>query len=372
MKRTNCLFTLIACMCFIQTSLGKTWRVNNASNYNAGLLYGSNLGGTQDYPVFKQINQAVAYGDVTNGDTIHVEGATAAYDNAIISKRLVIIGPGYFLDENPQTAVLPLEAKILNVSFLSTSAGSEIMGMHFSPTANNSVSIYAANDIVIRRCRIDAPVWLDDNLISVYILQNFFPNYPNPLGVTYSAISNGNIFPTNLIFNNNIVQRPLVLQSLVGNITFTIAECRNNVFDGPPSPGNPALKMMANSFQNNILKTLNATVIVTPAQNISFNIGNNSNQFGNSNNNLVVPDMTTIFVDPATNSTDGDYQLKTGLPSNYLGADNTDRGAFGGLGISGRYTLSGLAPIPVTYQINTSGISDATGLPVIIKARTIQ
>lgn len=360
-------------MCFIQTSLGKTWRVNNASDYNGAGSYGSNLGGTTVYPVFKQVNQAVSYGEVINGDTIHVEGATLIYENAQITKRLVIIGPGYFAGENPNTSFLPLEAKIGTVIFAAGSAGSQIMGLHIYNNYNGSsiTILYQANDIVIKRCRLDDFIYLDDNLTNVYVLQNFFYN-PNP-NVTVSAVEPaGNIFPTNLVFNNNICQRTLLLTNN-GNV-MTLLECRNNVFQCPLVSGGSQLSILmnVNSFQNNILKTAGASVSINPPQSLSYNISTSLSQFGNSNNNLVIPDMTTIFVDPATNSTDGDYQLKTGLPSNYLGADNTDRGAFGGLGISSRYTLSGLAPIPVTYQINTSGISDATGLPVIIKARTIQ
>ena len=375
MKRKNSLFLFIsiALMCFVQMANAKTWRVNNASDYNGTSLYGSNLGGSVAFPVFKEVNQAVAYGTVNDNDTLHVEGATLNYANAQITKRLVIIGPGYFLAENPNSSFLPMEAKIGTVIFAAGSAGSQIMGMHIYNNYNGSsiTILYQANDVVIKRCQLDDFVYLDDNLTNVYVLQNFFYN-PNPAVVVSAVVPAGNIFPSNFVFNHNICQRTLLL--MVNSNVMTVLECRNNVFDCPLVSGGtePSILMNVNSFQNNILKTAGATVSVSPPQSLSYNISTSVQQFGNSNNNVVIPDMTTLFVDPATNSTDGDYQLKTGLPANYLDANNTDRGAFGGLGGTSRYVLSGLGAIPVTYQINTSGVSDATGLPVIIKARTIQ
>ncbi|MEP6844563.1 MAG: hypothetical protein ABI861_01100, partial [Panacibacter sp.] len=50
----------------------------------------------------------------------------------------------------------------------------------------------------------------------------------------------------------------------------------------------------------------------------------------------------------------------------------TERGVFGGAATINRYTLSGLAAIPVIYQVSTSGVATPTGLPVTIKARTIK
>lgn len=128
--------------------------------------------------------------------------------------------------------------------------------------------------------------------------------------------------------------------------------------------------MNVGSFQNNILKNPSAIVNINNGTNlnVSFNTAASPNQFGTTNNN-VVADMTTLFVDPALNSTDGDYQLR---PGSAPGSDGADRGAFGGVIVQNRYQLSGLAAIPVIYEIQTNGVATPTGLPVTIKARTIQ
>jgi hypothetical protein len=117
----------------------KVWRVNNASNYNGVALWGDNLGGTQTNPVFEQINQAVAANFVLAGDTLHIEGATAVYENAALSKRLVLIGPGYFLSENPNSSNILLEAKTGSINFQVGSSGSELIGIYVASSSGITI-----------------------------------------------------------------------------------------------------------------------------------------------------------------------------------------------------------------------------------------
>ena len=127
MKKTQLLIITTALITgiFFTLQAGATiWRVNNKSNYNGSTLYGENFGGSPAYPIFAQINQAVAFGIVNSGDTLHVEGSTTTYDVATITKRLVIIGTGYLLTDNPHTSSSALETKISRIIF---NPGSEII-----------------------------------------------------------------------------------------------------------------------------------------------------------------------------------------------------------------------------------------------------
>ena len=129
-------------------------------------------------------------------------------------------------------------------------------------------------------------------------------------------------------------------------------QCNNNVFDGPDNLATPNLAFSAGEFKNNILIPTNAVVnIAASAGVIAYNIGTLSTQFGTADNNLVVPAITTLFVTSA--SPDGAYQIAGGSQANNNGSDGTDRGAFGGAAVTSRYTLSGLAAIPVVYKITT-------------------
>jgi hypothetical protein len=370
LKFSRILMVTLVVFNFLPAVYAKVWRVNNASNYNGTTLWGENLGGTQTNPVFEQINQAVGTNFVLAGDTLHIEGATAVYSNSTISKRLIIIGPGYLLDENPNSSNMLLEAKTGGISFQAGASGSELIGVSVVNSLGVTIS-NNVNSITIKRCRIDYDVNLGSAHVDIFILQNYFANITNSQSSAISVNSLG--FPTNFIFNNNIVKRPLLLFN--SSTTYTAAEVKNNVFDCPAISGNPSIRLNTGSFQNNILKNPAAAANVNNnnSVNVSFNVSSSAtNQFGTANNNIVVTNINSIFVDPVTNSSDGDYQLLNSWATANPGADGAPRGAFGGASPTRRYTLSGLAAIPVIYDINTSGVAVPTGLQVTIKARVIQ
>lgn len=375
MKKSISIFIAISliAICFAQSTFAKIWRVNNHSNYNGSTLWGDNFGGTAAYPVFGEINHTVSSGMVNSGDTVHVEGSTVTYQFATITKKLVIIGTGYFLSDNPKTSNDVLETNLARIAFNSGSENSQLIGVNMVSAGNAfDRDVYInVNGVVVKRCRIEGQVVLGFPLSDVYILQNFFPNT-----VVNNAIStNGNSFftpPTDLVFNNNICQKTLTWGTPLASPTtlWPILQCNNNVFDGPDNLANPNLAFSAGEFRNNILMPTNAVVnIAASPGNISYNIGTMPAQFGIADNNLVVPAIATIFVTSA--STDGAYQIADGTTADNSGSDGTDRGAFGGVATTSRYTLSGLAAIPVIYEITSSGASSTT-LPVTIKARTIK
>jgi hypothetical protein len=373
-KKTILLSAVILLLSVTQQANAKIWRVNNRSNYNGSTLWGDNFGGTAAYPVFTQVNQAVAFGIVNNGDTLHIEGSTSIYDFGTVTKRLVIIGTGYFLTDNPAASNNTLTSKIEYIQFNTNSQGSQLIGLDVVNNGNTADGyVYVnVNSITVKRCRIERSVRFETLLSDVIIVQNFFPNNIN----TNCLATNGNSFfvpPTDIIFNNNICQKTLNWGNPIANPTtiWPILQCKNNVFDGPDNLATPNLAFSTSEFSNNILMPTNAvTNIVASAGVAKNNIGTLSTQFGTADNNLVVPAITTLFI--TSTSTDGAYQIADGSVADNSGTDGTDRGAYGGASIVNRYTLSGLAPVPVIYEISTSGVADATGLPVTIKARTIK
>ena len=363
MKKVYTLILFFTVILFVSKANATVWRVNGTSNFNGSSLFGDNLGGTPSYPVFQQINQAVGWASVKSGDTLHVEAAPAIYLLATITKKLVIIGPGYFLTENPNTSNMVLDARIGTIVFSTGSDGSQLIGMNVVNAGNTGNRIYMdVSNLVVKRCRIERSIELGTAISNAVIIQNFFTS----AGDANAIITNGNtayIYPNDVYFNNNICQKTMVWAG-------TILQCNNNVFDGPPNKLN--IQMLTSSFQNNILKSTNATVNINNGANtnVSFNVGTSATQFGTTSNNIVVANMTSVFV--ASGTTDGQYQLQASSPASSNGSDGTDRGAYGGLAVTSRYTLSGLPNIPVIYNISTSGVATVSGLPVTIKAKTIK
>ena len=373
--KTKLLPTLaISCILalFCQQVSAKIWRVNNRSNYNGSSLYGDNFGGTAAYPVFAQINQVVAFGIVNSGDTVHVEGSTTTYDFATITKKLVIIGTGYFLTENPNVSNNVLQSNLARIVFNPGSESSQIIGINMVSAGNSfDRDIYInVNDIVVKRCRIEGQIVFGFPLSDVFIIQNFFP----AVSATNVLATNGNSFfvpPTDIVFNNNICQRTLSWGTPIANPTtfWPILQCNNNVFDGPDNLATPNLAFSTSEFRGNILMPTNAKVAIKASAGVvNYNIGNLSTQFGTADNNLVVPAIATLFI--TSTSTDGAYQIAMGTQANNNSYDGTDRGAFGGV-ITNRYTLSGLANIPDVYKVTTSGVGNGS-INVTIQARTIK
>ena len=368
MKTNHVLFfaVLITCGLFAQQASAKIWRVNSNSNYNGTSLWGDNFGGTSTYPVFAQLANANSSNLVSSGDTLYVEGSTIAYDNVTFTKKLVIIGPGYFLTENPKVSNDVLSANVGEVVFNTGSQGSQLLGVTIISVYGIDINV---SNILIKRCKIDYSVTVTYNISDISIVQNYFTNINNNNTSAIAVSPYG--FPTNFVFNNNISKRTLLLA--YSTTTYTAQECNHNVFDCPAISGKPSIQLNTGSFKNNILKTPTATVNINGGsnQNISYNISASSTgQFGTANNNKVVTDMSTLFV---TGTSDGKYKLKTNSPGSHNASDGTDRGVFGGTSSTDRYTLSGLAPIPVIYTFTTSGdATPANGLSVTISAKTVK
>jgi hypothetical protein len=364
------MMTLIILLVSGLQAEAKIWRVNNKSNYNGSTLWGDNLGGTAAFPVFEQIDQAII--PAANDDTIHVEGSTVTYDIATITKRLVIIGTGYYLTDNPATNNNTLQSNIKRI--IVNAANTQIIGLNVvnAGSSLDAIVYVNVNGVTVKRCRIEGYVRFETLLSDVYILQNFFPGtiVSNALSTNNSSLF---VPPTDIVFNNNICQKTLTWGTPLANPTtlWPIFQCNNNVFDGPDNLATPTLAFSASEFRNNILMPTNAVVNIAASSGvITYNIGTLSTQFGTSNNNLVIPAITSIFITSASN--DGKYQVLAGSQANNSGSDGTDRGAFGSSAVTSRYTLSGLAAIPVIYEITTTGVATPTGLPVTIKARTIK
>jgi len=374
MKTTLTFFVLS--LFVINAAFARIWRVNKLSNYNGTSLFGSNLGGNLDYPVFSELSQPNSLAMVQRGDTIHLEGAVDIYATTLLTKKLVIIGPGYFLTENPNVSPNYLQAKINYLQLMPGSDSSQLIGISFVTNQQNprlGQANMGVTDIAIKRCWIEHAALIAAGCEDIVMTQNFFANTSNNNSAVYSILQlNANGFPADFTFSNNICKGAFRLTANNGSIIYSATQCNNNVFDFPAGVVGSAIQFNAAECANNIIRSANCVVSVGgDLSNFTNNISAETSQLlGSSINNFQAVNIASLFVSSV--SSDAKYQINTSSPDYHVGSDGTEPGAFGGTAITRRYTLSGLAQIPVIYQISTSGISDASGLPVIIKARTIQ
>lgn len=331
--KSRFLIPLLILFCSVITA--KIWRVDlNAKNK----------------PDFTLLQEANDDNKVSDGDTLYVAGNIGNYGSLTVSKKLVIIGQGYFLPENNAPQVNKFSSKLYDVDI--RSSGSQLVGMEI----NGSLRINASN-ILIKRNHIissekEAIILnsLNSSALCVdhlSIEQNFIES--NHLGIIYGAIAG--ITSEQIFITNNFISTKYTAVSLLNIRNVAVA---NNTIKGN-------LSLSDANIYNNILMNNGSTLNL---RNCFFqrNIGIDYNQFEGDNKIAI---FNQIFVD--TGSPDGMYQLKESSPAKGYAVNGDDCGMFGG---DEPYLLSGIPPIPTIYeaQVAPSG-NNMDGLTVKIKVK---
>jgi hypothetical protein len=365
MKKIYLLAATIFVFSLVNTAIAEIWRVNN----NATGTYGENLGGNVSKPVFASMAAVMSSSLIpaSSGDTIYLEGSPNSYGVFTISKQITLIGTGFFLTQNDSTSWNSINSVTGNITVSSDNVS--IIGVNIGGsilTPQNAIR----NNLSVKRCylggiTVSTSCNANTTLNNLFFSQNYvvfndvFTHNSNCGGDSYTL--------NNPTFSNNIFLGRLPNKNL--NIV------NNNVFNSTQS-----LTFTCNEFKNNIIRQAAQTTAINCALSaFTHNIAPTAAQFpvGYNTSNLVLTEsqqINTVFVNTATNTDDGDYQLRpayrvgTATPSN-LGADGTERGAYGG---AYPYSKSGIGPIPVIYQVNTSGVANQTGLNISISTKAVK
>ncbi len=352
MKQST-LFLLLG-LCVSTSGWAKIWRVNNNQSISA------------DFTTL-----IAAHNGASGGDTLHIEPSATSYGGLTITKKLVIIGPGYYLGDNPNTQANKQVAQVDAFNLQVGAAGSTIMGLDFF---QSSISVFA-NDIVIRRNKFTQPSG------------NVFDNSTGII-YTYWLSNNGNIPVQNIIITQNFG-----CQININNASNGILISNNyiawNGWGGNATAG-ACLSVNANAIvivQNNIFRrgavSVNNSSIINnimvagtfsgTGNLVSNNLGNGT-QFGSDNGNVSNVTIANIFVGAGTGiSFDGQWKLATNSPAIGAGFGSTvpnpvDGGMFSG---QSPYVLSGIPPIPAVYAFENKPIgSNSDPITVTIKVKS--
>ncbi len=133
----------------------------SATAANAGLLRVSNVDGSAPYSTI-----AAAVNAAAEGDTIMVDGTSVDYEATTIDKRLVVIGPGYWLRENGIATEMANAANIQEIT--TTKEGTELMGLN----VYQNVNVEGAKT-VITRCHVGGNISIKGGTNNCIIRQNF-------------------------------------------------------------------------------------------------------------------------------------------------------------------------------------------------------
>jgi hypothetical protein len=319
MKQLICIIFFISLL--FNTVQGKIWTVDNTgkvANYN-------------------NITGAIAA--ASDGDTLLLGGSGTAYTDINMTKKLCIIGTGFFLSENPNTIENKGPVNISSVTFSAGSDGSVLVGI----TA--SVITISTDAIVIRRCYVSSFVNINGN--NNIVKHNFFNNPGNASYVVQISGTN------NTIRNNYLYQGYGGYNCLIcgqGNII------ENNILKW----GNSSIT--SSSFGNNIMIGGSASFVNCNPYNSIGDAG----QFGSENGNQSYVTMSTVCVSSGTS--DGIYKLGSSSPAKGAGLGGIDCGMYGG---NDPYVLSGIPDIPVITSIVVPSRANPTnGLNVQLNIRS--
>jgi hypothetical protein len=329
MKKT---FILIVCLTTLAglNSSAKIWRVNNS-------------GLPADFTTIQAAHDAAT---VVAGDTLHLEPSSVSYGALVSTKKLVILGPGYYLNQNTNQQANPAPAAIANFTLNEGSSGTVISGL----TIASHCYINTGNITISRNSFGNQNIILsgDHSYSNIIISGNYGIDDVTPSG-TWAVLI------TNVLIVNNYLSNVLLNSQFSGVIANNIFSHQSNTAYGftiknnicPNTDGGIVFNGNSNTINNNI----SAGGVGFPA--------------GNGNQNSV--NMTTVFVGATGNSTDGQWQLKTGSPAIGAGLNGEDCGIYGG---NTPYHLSGLPKIPSVYLLTAPANSNGNTLPVTISVKT--
>jgi len=335
MKKTTLLLTtLLTAFAFVSSA--KIWRVGINSTVGA------------DYTTIQSAHDAA-----NSGDTVHVmpfPSGSTPYGDLICTKKLIMIGNGYFLSLNPNTQAYPVTSQLNKIDFAPGSDGSVVTGM-----------------------TIIGDMTIQDGVNNINVLRNYFNGAllnldGNAAGSTTIGVKNISIIGNYNTSITNVNSNTSTSISIRNNVLYQVGlsskfsgVCSNNIIIG-------GLLSISNFIISNNISTATSAAFknITSAGNSFFNNICYTNELPVGNGNINGATTGSIFVGTTGTSTDGQWKLKIGSPGIGAGTSGNDCGIFGG---STPYQLSGLPSVPSIYQLSIPS-STANSLNVTISVKT--
>lgn len=287
------IFLIIAGAMCITSMSATTLRVNNTSGSGA------------QYTSFDAAQEAA-----NDGDVIIFDGSPTSYGKIVVSKKLTLQGPGYFLDVNDPTKEGYSPASFQEVTL--QCEGAKVTGLFIDGSLNMK-----ANNLVVTRCYVQ---W-------IYVCK--------PYSYTDDHISNG------------IIHQNYILAGIIGDhysASATYMQVTNNIIAGG---GNAMFGNMDNSVisrntaisqEPGVLALTNCVIENNISCNIEY-ISNKGNTYGN-NYSFGNYEGAKLY---------GDSYKRTDASIKEVDATLAlDKGAFSG---DDPYVLSGLSTGPILQDV---------------------
>lgn len=370
------VFILLIALMAVVSSEAKIRRVG---------FFATPLAGT-DY-----VNFTAAYNAASTGDTILMFPNTTL--NGTFTKRLVIIGPGNWLDPtttpkgNANMQAFPGYVTLSSVILNAGSEGTVIAGMQ-----GGSIYINVSNVKFLRNAFVTVYVCASNTANTVDNLQ-VLQNYRVILSNYYT---NGSSC-TNMNVSNNLIAQ---LSTAMGNTYSGLISNNAWAWDNTQNSGNlnggsttfsnnNSIELGAGAYllQNNIFLSYSSNVANSNYNYYYFSNGGNSvfnynlilqansgpsQTWGAGTGNVITPIANAANIFEAfpligTASADARYQLKAGSPALTVGAGGTPIGMYAG---TYPYKLSTIPAIPSIYSISSPQGNNPPGNTMQINVST--
>ncbi|OYU66924.1 MAG: hypothetical protein CFE22_06455 [Cytophagaceae bacterium BCCC1] len=311
-------------------------------------------------------------------DIISLEpSASPSYGSLNVLKRINIVGPGYYLDINPNNFFDKRQPNLSSITFGNGSANSTVMGIEAS-----SISIRDVN-ITVSRCKVSSIGHAKSgNFVGgVESIGNNSTITNNLIGSSingggYASTCGGN--PCTLYAGTNCTISNNLIGQYVGSMSATIINYNTFMWH---SSGYNISDVIGSTVTNNIFDARSATsgylVITTnssgttSSNNICLGVNGLPTGGGNingANPNIIFIGTSNPFSTYNTNG-DKDFQLAVGSPALTAAAGGTQAGAFGNG--ANAYRLSGVPNTPiVTSFISTGSGNNTTPLSITVSVRS--
>ena len=365
MKKTTFLALCLTALVSL-TASAKIWRVNNNPTIPA------------DFTTI----QAAHDGAMAN-DTIHIEPSGISYGNLTMTKKLIIIGNGYFLNENANNQLNPNSSIVNNILMRNGCSGSKIMGLvidNIDFQNSDGLGLHITDDIIIERdyftgfnnnsfhlnesITFETTASIAGHLSNLIIRNNYITG-----SIKQTSIIGGQGYYNinNLLISNNYIKQGLELTDPANSNCYNSGIIANNVFGEVVNYNSRQIFGCGLLVKNNIFNNTYNSAVYGNLNTVSNNITQNASGLltGNGNQNGV--DMTTVFKGISGNTTDSQWQLKAGSPAIGAGQSGEDCGMFGG---TNPYKLSGLPAVPSIYGLSAPLNSNGNTLPVVISTKS--
>jgi len=314
------------------------------TNAHATIHRVNNSGIVADFTTLQAAHDAA-----TAGDTLHLEPSGGSYGDCTFIKQLVVIGPGYFLANNPGTQANLESAKTGTLIFDPGSEGAVISGLEVQ---GNGTTTIKASFVRVERCRFSG------SQQSLYLL--YGSSGSNITGVVVNSCFVGNAIVVGAgggsVVNDLTISNTYAAQiNLAGGgpVNGEVRHCVMNA--GTTFYGSTGVSAVNNIF--------NGAVVIGGSQ-FTNNLFSSA-PVPATNGNQINVNMGTVFVG---GTGDAQYQLAAGSPAIGAGIGGVDCGIFDGLE---PYRLSGIPPVPSIFILSAATSTDqGTPLQVTISARS--